>query len=184
MKRAILCFVIPFTLLFSMGCATEKKVTSSRETVDIIVETNIYQTIDEIQDRSDAIVIASFEEEPAEQYEKDDGTGMELYASRYSLHVEKVLKGEVVEGRDITFLQLGKLDSDDYETKIKKGKKYLLFLHKKDFKEEDIYDATGMEQGIIEIKEHNKLYSYADEGSIMKTFDGKDLNNILNEISK
>ena len=99
------------------------------------------------------------------------------------MHVEKVLKGELIEGCEITFSQVGKPDSDKYETKIKKDRKYLLFLCKKDIVDEDVYDATGVEQGIVEIKDNHKLYSYFDEG-IMPEYDGKDISKISNEISK
>lgn len=81
-------------------------------------------------------------------------------------------------------MQTGKPDSDEYETKIKKGKKYLLFLAQKDVSltgGEIIYDAVGVEQGIIEIKENNKLNSYYDEG-IMTKYDGESLSKLAAEI--
>lgn len=40
-----------------------------------------------------------------------------------------------------------------------------------------------MEQGIVEIKDDNKLYPYTDIG-IMKTLNGKDFSEIQNEICK
>ena len=184
MKRAILCTVISFSILFSMaGCKTEKKSTTEPEFLDMIFEPEIYQTVEQIKDRSDAVVIGYYTDEPAEQYFKDDGTGLEFYTSRYSLHVEKVLKGELIEGSELTFSQMGKPDSDDYETKIKKDRKYLLFLCKKDIPEEEIYDAAGMEQGIVEINDNNKMYPYGDIG-IMKTLNGKDFSEIQKKICK
>lgn len=81
---------------------------------------------------------------------------------------------------------MGKPNDDDYETKIKKGKRYLLFLCQKDLestKGEIIYDAAGVEQGIVEIKNNNKLYSYYDTG-IMPEYDGKDLEKLENQIFK
>lgn len=73
----------------------------------MIIEPVIYQSVEQIKDRSDAVVIAYYNDEPAEQYFKDDGIGMELYSSQFSLHVEKVLKGELIEGSEITFSQMG-----------------------------------------------------------------------------
>ncbi len=181
MKKNIFFSIVAFVLLFSLiGCAKEEKFVGSKDTPDFGYDMTIYQSIEEIKDRSDLIVIAYYDDAPREKYFKDEGTGMELYSSRYSLHIEKVLKGAETEGNVITFSQVGKPDSNDYETKIKKGQKYLLFLCQKNLEltgGEILYDATGVEQGIVEIKSNNKLYSYYDEG-IMQEYDGVDLSKL------
>ena len=185
MKKAFLIFMISIMAAAAFfGCAQEEKFVGSKDTPGFGYDMQIYQTVDEIKDSSAEIVIASYSSDPTECYEKDEGTGMELYATRYTLDVEKVLKGDLAEADQITFMQTGKPDSDEYETKIKKGKKYLLFLAQKDVSltgGEIIYDAVGVEQGIIEIKENNKLYSYYDEG-IMTKYDGESLSKLAAEI--
>jgi lipoprotein len=183
MKKSLVMFMLLAMLsVFSCGCAKEKKFVGSKNTPGYNIDMQIYQSVDEIKDNCTAIVIASYSEDPIDFYEEE----WDLHSSRYSLHIEKVLKGDLQEGNKVVFSQMGKPNDDDYETKIKKGKRYLLFLCQKDLestKGEIIYDAAGVEQGIVEIKNNNKLYSYYDTG-IMPEYDGKDLEKLENQIFK
>ena len=182
MKKSLL-FILSFLLLFSiMGCAKQEKFVGSKHTIGFYVEMEFYQSVDEIEARSDAIVIASYSGDPVDFYEEE----YDLHSTRYSLNIEKVLKGSLQEGSTVVFSQMGKPNDDNYETKIKKGQKYLLFLGQKDLsatKGEIIYDAIGVEQGIVEINNNDTLYSYFDTG-IMPEYDGKKLSNLVAEINK
>lgn len=185
MKKMIVCSVLLFALLFSAaGCTpeqSEQKFVGSRNTPNIFFEMEPYQTVAAIKEDSDAVVIAHYSEAPKEW--KEEAAGMELHSSRYMLHVDTVLQGDIKENSNIVFSQVGKPDSDEYETKLKKGKQYLLFLCKKETAGEAVYDAAGMEQGIVEIKNNQKLYSYTDIGA-MAALDGKDFAVLQQELVK
>ena len=56
-----------------------------------------------------------------------------------------------------------------------------MFLNSKDFNGETVYDCTGIEQGIFEINDNGKIYTYADFG-ISAKFDNKDKNELINKI--
>ena len=178
-KKYLFPAIIILLLLSLVGCVNENKFIGSKDTNGFGCDLNIYESIAEIRDRSIAIVIAHYDSDPFAVYYSDVG----LYASRYKLCVEQVFKGEITSGSEILFSQVGEFDSDQYETKIKKNKRYLLFLLRKSTTDEVIYDATGIEQGILEIQDDNKLYSYTNEG-IMSTYDGKYLDEIIKDIGQ
>jgi len=188
MKRKFIIFTMSFLLIFSIaGCAKEEKFVGSKSTPGFHTDMQIYESIEEIENISDLIVIASYSTDPQIITHKDAmREDLITYSSQYALKIEKVFKGNTAEESVITFWQYGKPDSDEYETKIKKGQKYLLFLSQKDLEAtngEVIFDATGMEQGIVEIQENNKLYSYYDIG-IMPTYNGADFVKLEKELSK
>lgn len=107
--------------------------------------------------------------------------GETLYASQYRLQIDQIIKGECDD--TILFWQTGKPDSDDYETKIKKDTQYVLFLRQKyGNSTPPLYDAAGVEQGIVEIKPDNRLYSYTDEG-FMANYDAKPTSILMEEIT-
>ena len=187
MKKRILVLIISAILSISvLGCSTEEKFVGSKDTAGFNYLMEVYKSVEEIKLESDLIVIASYSSKPTERCNKDETLGTESYWSTYSMNIEKVYKGDVSEGSVITFGQNGKPDSDEYETKIKKDQRYLLFLFQKDTEltnGEIIYDAAGAEQGIVEIKENNKLYSYYDIG-IMPEYDGSDFVKLEDQIIK
>ena len=78
----------------------------------------------------------------------------------YNFAVDEVLKGD--ETDVIKFFQLGADGSDNYETKIKKNKNYVLFLtynYSREINgtEEKIYNSISFEQGIFEVNGSGKL---------------------------
>lgn len=182
MKKKALCFSVIIFMLTITSCSQEKYV-GSKHTEGFSLNMEIYDSVEKMTSTSDLIVIASYSAPPTEYYEKDDETGFELYSTRYILHIEKVLKGDLEEGNEILFSQMGKPGIDEYETKIKQDKKYILFLAQKTLTDEAVYDANGIEQGILEINENNRLYSYFDEG-VMPEYDGEKLSKLEAEINK
>ena len=67
--------------IFSCRLCKGKIFVGSQDTLGFGYDMDIYRTVDEIKDRSDAVVIAYYNDEPTEHYFKDDETGMELYSS-------------------------------------------------------------------------------------------------------
>jgi len=182
MEKSLIC-IMSFLLLFSIvGCAKQEKFVGSKHTAGFNIDMEIYQSVDAIKAQSVAIVIASYSEDPVDFYEEE----WDLHSTRYSLNIEKVLKGNLQEDSMVIFSQLGKPNDDTYETKIKRGQKYLLFLAQKDLsstKGEIVYDAVGMEQGILEIHSNDTLYCYFDIG-IMPEYNGEKLSKLEAEINK
>lgn len=159
----------------------KSKIVGSRDTLGVFSEMEIITSLKCLVDESELIVTASFSETPQTIGEKAprDRT---LYAAQYHLKVEEQLKGECTD--TILFWQSGKPGSDHYETKIKKNQKYILFLMKKGILSPDgqpIYDAVGVEQGILEVQAGDKLYSYTDQG-FMPSYDGQSADSLMQEI--
>lgn len=88
-------------------------------------------------------------------------SGDKMTTTIHTFSVEESLKGNQV--GDIKFFQLGADDSDEYETKIKKNKTYVLFLTENYTREtetgekEIIYNSISFEQGIFEVNGAGKL---------------------------
>lgn len=163
----------------SANSKAQNKHVGSKNTPGLFMDMEIFKNADEIVAQSPLIVIASFSEDPT-VVEETTQIGDVLYASHYKLQVEQILKGSCEE--TILFSQFGKPDSDDYETKIKKDQKYLLFLMQKPIdSNQPIYDAVGLEQGILEIQANDTLYCYYDDG-VMPTFDGKPADILLEQV--
>ncbi len=177
MKKIFIFLCIAFLLT---GCARhEAKFVGSRDTKDFFCDIETYQSEEKLVGDSELIILGTVGS--ALLVEENFG-GEILYGSKIQVTVKEVIKGR----EDITnlyVLQSGRPNSDDYETKLKSGKKYLLFLNSKSFNGETVYDCTGIEQGIVEIKENGQLYSYADFG-VSATLDGKAANTFKKQISE
>lgn len=175
-------FIIFLCLLFLLsGCssvdtanqnmgiiAENSKFVGSRDTIDFGCDLKIYTDADMLCDESEIVVLGTVKNLTEVSEKFIDET---IYASKISVDIIEVLKGENAT-KTLNVLQTGKPDSDNYETKLKKDKNYILFLNSKKFNGETVYDCTGIEQGIFEIKQDDTIYSYVDFG-ISATFDGK-----------
>ena len=174
--------IIALTLLTIMlvGCSkTTEKFVGSRDTANFSCNIQEYETVQELNNGSELIVCGTVGDitELSENF-----NGEILYASKISFAVSEVLKGDI-NTNSIFVLQTGKPNSDNYETKLKSGKEYILYLNSKTFEGETVYDCTGIEQGIFEIKENGQVYSYVDFG-ISRTFDNKSIDALKSTVTK
>lgn len=130
----------------------------------------VYADVNDLFSDSELVIIGTVDSitEVSEEFH-----GETLYAAKSRITVKEVIKGDQSIG-SVSVLQGGKPDSDDCEKKLKKDRRYVLFLNPKDFQGETVYDCTGVEQGIFEVDNNNRLYSYVDFG-ICATFDNKPL---------
>lgn len=167
-------------VLLLTGCsASEAKFVGSRDTEDFHYDIETYETETHLMNDS-SLVIQGLAGKPEEVTENFNGEI--LYASKIPVTVNEVLKGET-NSKTIFVLQTGKPNSDKYETKLDEKKEYILFLNPKSFNGETVYDCTGIEQGIVEIKENGEMYSFADFG-VAKTFDGKSVGSLKQQIEQ
>ncbi|MEE1053317.1 MAG: membrane lipoprotein lipid attachment site-containing protein [Acutalibacteraceae bacterium] len=175
MKKILICLVL---ILALTGCSnTKSKFVGSKDTEGFSADIENFDSTDDLEQNSQLIVLGTAENliEVSEKFGEDI-----LYSSKVSFKVKEVLKGDK-SIKDIYVLQMGKPNSDNFETKLKPNKEYILFLNSKDFNGETVYDCTGIEQGIFEINDNGKIYTYADFG-ISAKFDNKDKNELINKI--
>lgn len=221
-KRSRLAALAVGCLMFLFLCSCnsadttdDKKFVGSRDTEGFSADMPVYESADELFEASDCVVIASFSKKPRNvlvssehiYMPPNEETGFEgldmisdNYSTKYVLNVSEVIKGDI-QGDTIVLAQLGKYESDEYETKLKPNTKYLLFLGKrnydKEFSEEFteerakefnsffendkiLYQTVCSESGIFEIRKGNALYAYADFG-FAPSFDGEKLDALLAE---
>ena len=165
-------FVFLCITIFLMGCSTsEGKFVGSRDTENFSCDVEIYKTEERLIADSELVILGTVGKASLVE---ENFAGETLYASKVQVTVSEVIKGQNVE-TSLYVLQSGMPDSDDFETKLKAGKEYLLFLNSKTFGGETVFDCTGLEQGIVEVRENGELYCYADFG-ISATFDGETIN--------
>ena len=157
---------------------------------------DIYNSVEEALQFCDGVVIASFTAPPrnVRVYRPEDE---EDYTTKYKLEVDAVIMGGIG-NRIITLSQMGRYESDEYETKLKPNTKYLLFLlernYAKEFDEKRaeemniffendkiLYQLVSCESGIFEIRPDDTLYSYVDYG-YGPSFDGKHYSELVKEI--
>lgn len=180
MKSKIIIALCLVLICLLTGCSRDEvKFVGSRDTEGFSCDTETYQAVEDLLKNSELIVIGTAGK-PQEVTEKFYGET--LYASKIPITVKEVLRG-AVSSASVNVLQTGKPDSDNYETKLKENEEYILFLNSKIFYGETVYDCTGIEQGIFEIKQDGSLYSYADFG-ISATFDNKSAKNFKEELLK
>lgn len=151
-----------FTFIL-VGCNSNQptgKFVGSRDTEGYGCDMPRYENLDSLAEQSELIIIgtAGGPIEVTEQFGEEI-----LYASKIQISVKDVLRGTDVDN-ELYVLQTGSPQSDNYETKLKEGKEYVLFLNSKEFNGDKVYDCTGIEQGIIEIQSGGRLYSYVDFG--------------------
>lgn len=181
MKRFI---VLLCSILLLVGCTKKQtdgvsKFVGSRDTEGFSCDLETYEDENKLFTDSELVIIGVVNNvsEVSENFNNEV-----LYASKINIVVKEVLKGnETI--RFVSVLQMGKPDSDDYETKLKIDHEYVLFLNSKAFQGETVYDCTGIEQGIFEVDGNNKLYSYVDFG-ICATFDNKSINMFREKLEK
>ncbi len=155
------------------------KFVGSRDTVGFGGDLKVYEDLNAIYDESELVIVGTVKNLTEVSETFNDET---LYASKISVEIVELLKGDIAT-KSLNVLQTGKPNSDDYETKLKKDNSYILFLNSKKFNGETVYDCTGIEQGIFEIKQDGNLYSYVDFG-ISATFDNKSTNILKEELRK
>jgi len=161
----------------------------------------IYNSIKELYNISDCVVVASFCEEPRNvQISLDWGKGPEKkisYVHKYDLIVTEVIKGQI-NSDHMTLSQLGAYENS-YSVKLKSDTTYLLFLVERnyekefdesrakeydDFFEDDLilYQFANEENGVFEISPDGLLLSYSDYG-YAPTYNNKRLNDLLDELN-
>lgn len=164
MKRIMCCVlsaVMAASVIVVSGCKAEeeKKTVGSRDTAGFSVDMPVYETVEELSEESDLIVVG-IAKEPAD-FEERLETGSTIPLSRFVFEVSEVIKGDK-NTKQIYVIQTGKHDSDDMETKLKAGEEYILFLVLQSFRGEPAYYCVGGEQGIFRIEKNGKIYSYYD----------------------
>lgn len=164
MKRIMCCVlsaVMAASVIVVSGCKAEeeKKTVGSRDTAGYSVDMPVYETVEELSEESDLIVVG-IAKEPAD-FEERLETGSTIPLSRFVFEVSEVIKGDK-NTKQIYVIQTGKHDSDDMETKLKAGEEYILFLVLQSFRGEPAYYCVGGEQGIFRIEKNGKIYSYYD----------------------
>lgn len=181
MKR---CIILLCLIVLLVGCTKKQtagvsKFVGSRDTEGFSCDLEIYEDANKLFTDSELVIIGVVNNitEVSENF-KDEV----LYASKINITVKEVIKGSE-NTHFVSVLQMGKPDSDDYETKLKIDHEYVLLLNSKIFQGETVYDCTGIEQGIFEVDKNNKLYSYVDFG-VCATFDNKSINAFREKIMK
>lgn len=164
MKRIMCCVlsaVMAASVIVVSGCKAEeeKKTVGSRDTAGYSVDMPVYETVEELSEESDLIVVG-IAKEPAD-FEERLETGSTIPLSRFVFEVSEVIKGDK-NTKQIYVIQTGKHDSDDMETKLKTGEEYILFLVLQSFRGEPAYYCVGGEQGIFRIEKNGRIYSYYD----------------------
>lgn len=103
------------------------------------------------------------------EIEKDNRLGIKPLG--YDVTRTKIKVKEVISGRckndEIIISQLGMLNNDDGETKVKKGKTMILLLNKHP-NEEILYSSVNLNDGIYEVKDSGKIGVLSDEEDFKK----------------
>ncbi|MBR2405681.1 MAG: hypothetical protein IKB04_01335 [Clostridia bacterium] len=156
MKKRLICFVAVLLLLLPVtGCENNTSLfVGSLDTEGFSLDAPVFNDLNSMVSASELIVIGKTTSEA----ETIDGDVMPTTIHTFT--VEETLKGDPVES--VKFFQLGAEESDNYETKIKKNKTYVLFLTKNytretESGEEIIYNSISFEQGIFEVNDAKKL---------------------------
>ena len=142
----------------------------SLDTEGFSLDLPVYDNLQEMTEEADLIVKGSVSNSP-ESYDAGDN----ITNSLYTVTVNSVLKG--TESKTVAVMQMGEPTSDDYETKLRLGKNYLLFLTKAFTRsteqgDQTVYAAIGVEQGVFEIAKTGALKAYSRIGMSTK-IDGK-----------
>ncbi|MBE7056372.1 MAG: hypothetical protein E7388_02890 [Ruminococcaceae bacterium] len=193
-KRTIFCFV---TLLIIASCVIVVKFATPSKSVyntnpDLsskIVGSNNYafdrlpaNTVDDLVDGSDLIIIGEViddgiegtfnifgDEKKAQAFKEKYGENPYWPTTTVRIKVHKIIAGEIGEKDEIQYLQLGKPNIPDLQTKVKKSQKLVMILRNSD--KEGIYYANKAERSIFYIDEENNLTSMADD-MICARYDG------------
>ncbi len=156
MKIRFICLITVLSLLLlATGCNGDTSLfVGSLDTEGFSLDAPVFNDLESMVSASELIVVGKSTSN-AETVEGDKMT-----TTIHTFTVEETLKGETVES--VKFFQLGTEESDEYETKIKKNKTYVLFLTRNYTREtengeEVIYNSISFEQGIFEINGAGKL---------------------------
>lgn len=158
-------------LLLITGCSGEPAFIGSLDTEGFSVDVPVYESLESMVDASELIVIGRVDGD-AEVI-----PGEKMTTTIYPFAVDETLKGS--ETKKVQFFQLGADGSDEFETKLKKGRTYVLFLMKNYTREtetgetEVIYNSISFEQGIFEVNGAGKLKAYTTLGEAPRMQDMK-----------
>lgn len=181
MKAKILCFISALVLsLLISGCQNTPEFVGSLDTEGFSLDAPVYEDLESMVSASELIVLGSL------SGEAEIVPGEKMTTTIYDFAVDEVLKGDST--NTIKFFQLGADGSDNYETKIKKNKTYVLFLtynysRETSKGEETIYNSISFEQGIFEVNGSGKLKSCTRIGVAPK-LDNMNLSALKEEIQK
>jgi hypothetical protein len=193
------------------GADTTKKPVGSRDTLGFSMDLPVYNSIQELFDRSDLVVVASFKDEqkdvlaysehilrPKNEEENFEGLDVliERYVTKIVLNVSEVVKGETA-GSSIILSQMGQYKSNDYETKLKPNTKYLLFLSERNYDKEfnetraqEYNDFFGGDKILYQLSNAEvSIFEISEDDTLHSyvdygfatTYDGKKLGYLVNE---
>lgn len=135
----------------------------SLDTEGFSMDMPVFQSLQEMIQESQIILIGKRSGDP------ELVTGEIMTNTIFDISVERVIKGEPT--LSPKFFQLGTDTTDDYETKLKEGKSYLLFLTENFIRDvendesEVIYNSISFEQGIFEVSKSGTLIPYSRIGA-------------------
>lgn len=167
--------------LLIVGCTKEpsQAFIGSLDTEGFSLDAPVYEDLNGMVAASELIVVGKIKGEPEITH------GDKMDTTIYTFSVDDTLKGDKVE--EIKFFQLGVDGSDEYETKIKRNKTYVLFLTENYTRDtqagesEVIYNSISFEQGIFEINGSGRLKSLTKIGVAPK-MDNMNLTDLKGEI--
>lgn len=167
--KSVFCMFTGLLLTLGLVACSSTAPISSESDEEILLHFSFpdHESVLEFAQKSDCIVIASFDENPNEidsLIKTDiDPEGSLISLTKYTMNIERVYKGDIAD--HFTFVQLGKSTSNTQEQKISKNTRYLLFLCQKPSDEGEIqYDANCMERGIIKLNKNDIMEPLSDSG--------------------
>lgn len=142
-------------------------------------------SIDELLGYADLVVIGTVKTDAVTVVEKlpdnPNNTGLrELKVAYSEVEIEETLFGNST-SKTITFKELGEAGKNNEQTKVKKGDKVLLVLHKGE--KENLYASVAFEDGVFNLKNEKQVFSLSDNPVLTK-YDNKDINLLKDDFIK
>lgn len=173
---------------YNLNPDCSKKIVASEVTAEFSLDKKNYTSINQLMERSDLIVLGEPLPDPVtleivdnKVKEKSIDVSYKEYITEYCFKIDKTILGD--EQGTIKFHQIGKESTDgidEYETKIKPGHKYLIFMQKSN--KDESYHSTSFEDGIFLINNENKILSFSKNETFAK-YDTIALNILTEDIT-
>ena len=184
MKRILVIVLLLVTLFTFSGCQSTTKFVASKDFEKLIFEAPT-DTIDDIVYHSTICLRIRITGQGVEKYceaaadialEEKTGEDISGYMiTQYPIEVLETYYNDT--GEEISEIcQLGPAE-DVWETKVKDGKEYIVFL----FKSADGFGTSPREKGIYQINEDGTIYAYSDVKGLC-VYDGKDYKKLAEKI--
>ena len=151
-------------------------------------------TVDDLVEGSDLIIIGEVldtgvegtfnifgDDKKAQAFKEKYGTDPYWPTTTVRIKVHKTIAGKIGDVNEIQYLQLGKPDVPDLQTKVKKSQKLVMILRNSD--KEGVYYANKAERSIFYVDENDNLTSMSDE-IICARYDGISIRVLENDLMK